>query len=298
MKTDFNILWIDDERASYDSVADDIDFHLSGLGFRSRTEFSTDAEGIVQKVRAANPFFIVLDYNLGGVTGDTFIQQLRDANCFHEVLFYTQDGFSAEQMSLFFRNPTTGMALGVSFCDKSERKQRVTELISLKATQVADLATQRGWIVADAIELEWRVSELLVATSEKLHKCFGQTFERLLENDKVDFGWRCSLLNGLLKDWINNIRELDNTSPKIATLNAIKAVLSQFSAEVIEVRNTIAHQRSIVAPDGTVQLPARQRRLPDIVFDAAYIASVRRGLVKHEDNLVRLKSLLEAPDAT
>ncbi len=50
---------------------------------------------------------------------------------------------------------------GVFFVDRSDAKDRIKDLLELKIRRATDLATVRGWIVADSIELEVLLGSVL-----------------------------------------------------------------------------------------------------------------------------------------
>jgi hypothetical protein len=249
--------------------------------------------GAIEAIRARNPYIVIVDYKLGGgVLGDTFINELRKGGLFHDVFFYTQDGFKEEDQKRFFPNFSTGLSMGVHFADKNHAKRRLCEIIDLKLSQVSDLPTQRGWIVADAIELEHQLDEILEALSAAIHPSLGGTVNRLIEDPRVDFGCRAQLLNGLLKDFVKYVSSMDPRNGILTSLAAIRSKTALFTAEIIQIRNSIAHQKHTEAAAGVITIEAIQPKQPPITYNAEFLQQVRRNIGKHQSAFGSLQTLI------
>jgi hypothetical protein len=296
MKIYFPIYWIDDNTNFCDSIRDEIEEHVRDThGLKLQIDFNSRVDGALEKIRTHNPYLVIVDFRLGGgTTGDVFINDLRRNHLYHDVLFYTQDGFDNTTLQSFFRDPTTGLSMGVHFAAKgSNTKTRLCSIIDLKLSQVSDLPTQRGWIVADAIELESEINDLISCLSSSIHTTFGKTIDRLLEDHRVDFGCKLGLINGVLKDLIKYINSQSPGHAIVQRLNSIKHVMSSFSPEIIEIRNSIAHQKHTSNDNGQITIITRQGTHSAIEFNPTFLQKVRLDIIKHHQNIEVLKGLLQ-----
>lgn len=295
MKIEFTILWLDDNEGFMDSIKDEIHEHLEEHGMQSNIEYLNPKNPDVVKIKVAsiNPYLIILDYNLeDDLKGDTIIKALRENKQHHDILFYTQDGFEEDTFSSFFKSPDTPLATGINFCNKTSSKDRICALIDLKLSHYADLSTQRGWIVADAIELEQELNELMIIVSQSINKVFSDTVQRVLEDPRSDFGFRASLFNGMLKDYLKVLRSNEPKHSLIEPLAIIKELASSFSEEIIEIRNSIAHQKHTVEADGKITIKQLQRRGEPIEYNQEFLKTVRCSILKHRQNFEELRSAL------
>ena len=297
MKIEYPILWIDDNRDYFETLKHDVIDHIQSHGMVEEILFALPASlvDVADLVRKHNPYLVVIDYKLGnGLTGDKLIEHIRDARLYHEILFYSQEGFDEETFKSFFSSVDSPLATGVNFCPKGEAAiDKICNLIDLKLSQVADLSTQRGWIVADVIELEHKLYEVLNLLGGSTHQVFSGTLKRLINSDRIDFGYLHEILNGAIKDLIAYLQVDDKEPAKLKTLKSAKAILNEFRNEVIELRNSIAHQaHSIDEKDGCILIPQRQRGLEPMRWEPDLIKGIRINLKKHNDNLDELCGLL------
>jgi len=296
MKIEFSIYWIDDNPDIYDSIRDEIEQHISdNHGLTLNVTYVKETSTALYDIKQKNPYLVVVDYKLtGGARGDAFITEMRAQGQLHDVFFYTQDGFQPEDRDRFFSSFSSGLTMGVHYADKKHAKSRLCKIIDLKLNQVSDLSTQRGWIVADVIELENELDEILEKLSNTIHPAFGSMMTRLLGDSRVDFGCRDQLLNGALKDMRKHILTQNPKHEILPTLGLIKDTVSLFSKEIIQVRNSIAHQRHFEMEGGGITLPARQKSQDPITYNLEFLKQVRQNIKKHRTNFQNIQKLLNS----
>lgn len=291
MKVNFPIIWIDDNEGFYDSLKDEIELHISDYGLQANIHFSENDDNLDNLLKKENPYILVLDYHLAGSKGDEIICNLRSKGHLHDILFYTQGGFSKANFQDFFDSTNSHLATGVHFCPKESTKERLYKLIDLKLSQVSDLSTQRGWIVADAIELEHQINAVLEKFGDHISPVFKATITRLLKSKRTDFGLKSSLLNGIIKDYINHLQKGDKNEEKIKKFKIIKKIIKNFSTEIIEIRNTIAHQKHRFVGDSILLSPIQSGQ-EDIIYDESFLKKVRNNIQIHYSNFNALEKLL------
>ena len=275
MKTDFLILWVDDNKLVIDSLATNLGEWLDDRGFELKVIPHKDETNVLTDIKNYDIELIVIDYKLPKKNGNEIIKEIRASGCYQDIVFYSEGVPPKEPYD------------GVFFVSKEDAKTRIKELVDLKLLRSSDPIGIRGWIVADAIELEGMVNELLI-------RCYtgkeGLTFtERLFfnENNPLEFGIKADMLNGIIKDYIAFLRSKGIKDGKIEKLEALKKIHDEFKKEVVEIRNIVAHQRIEDTEKGKVI-----KRKSTNVLDNATIIRIRKNLRKHRDNLLSLQAVI------
>lgn len=301
MKIEFPILWVDDNEGFMDSIQDEIHEHLDEHGMQPSIDYlnPTDPNSVLLKVKASNPYLIILDYKMdNGLFGDQVIQHLRENDSHHDIMFYTLGGFNSETFSGFFTDMESPLATGIHFCSKESAKDKICALIDLKLSHYADLPTQRGWIVADAIELERKLNETISLLGTSVHPLLCGAFSRLLESERVDFGCRHRMLQGSINDLIKFYNINEPTHPQLEQLKEIKIILKDFREEIIELRNSIAHQAHHINKAGVIEITRIQKKTAPISWTPQTLKRIRTDFKKHMENLSNLEEILTPPSQT
>ena len=156
MKTDFWVLWVDDNSDFVETLQLMLQISLDDKGFALQSVLHESANeeaqtAIYTDLNSRDIELLVVDYRLGEVQGDKLIQSIRERHYYQDIVFYSQGGIPKEIQRLD----------GVFFVDKNDAKERIKDIVELKMKRSSDLTTVRGWIVADAIELEIMLSEVV-----------------------------------------------------------------------------------------------------------------------------------------
>lgn len=286
MKPNFLILWIDDTKTFVESVRDPILDLLKEKGFTGQIELHKDEHGVLASLKKCEVDLIVVDYNLPQKKGDQLIEEIRSQNCFQDIVFYSQDGRPVEP---FKQNPPDG----VFFVSREDARDIIKRIISLKMRRLTDTIFFRGWVVADAIELE-HLLELVLC------KCFPEKqaarVKRFLAQNRVyDFGQKHVILSGIIEDSIVELK-LESEAPaaeKVKALSECKKILDGFPKEVIGIRNTAAHQASKRTEEGVRKIKPRAKQGGmEVVLTEAQCIKIRTNLQMHKQNLDALLKLL------
>ena len=278
MKTDFLMLWVDDQRHVIDALVLDLERWLDNKGFVLKTLIHTDAKRVIDDIRNNEVELIIIDYKLRGKNGDILIEEIRQQGFYEDIVFYSEGG-----------PPTDKNFDGVHYVSKEDANMRIKKVIELKLKRTSDPISIRGWIVADAIELEGMVTELLF-------RCFGEKegftlAKRLLHPDKrpfIDFGAKQMLLSGVLKDLISHLEahnEMDEQ--EIGQLKNYRTIFNDFTSDIIHIRNAIAHQKVEDLATGRV---IRKQNGSKIILNEDTFIQIRKDLRKHRDNLIALQT--------
>ncbi len=280
MKTDFLMLWVDDRRLLIEALAMSLKGWLDKKGFELNIIMRPDEKNVLDDVKNRAIELIVIDYRLNKKNGDEIIKDIRNSGCYQDIVFYSENELPA---TLFD---------GVFYVHKQDAETRIRELIELKLWRSSDPSGVRGWIVADAIELEGIVTDLLGL-------CFtqreGYTFSKRFFHDHnapIDFGRKVDILKGILNDlseWMSKLPKKDEA--KIKRIDECNKIFKDFKEEVVEVRNAVAHQKTEVTDSGLVIKKKTSKAEPIALEDATFV-KIRNDLRKHHKNLIELLELL------
>src|SRR5882762_9974709 len=90
MKTDFSILWVDDNSEFVDSLAGPLRTWMEEHGFTLLVYQHKGEAGVENDIKTKEIELIILDYKLrGSKKGDEIINNLRDKNYYHDIVFYS-----------------------------------------------------------------------------------------------------------------------------------------------------------------------------------------------------------------
>ena len=275
MKTDFLILWVDDNKLVIDSLTSNLKGWLEEKGFELKVFPHKDETNVLRDIKENDVELIIIDYKLPKKNGDEIIKEIRKNDCYQDIVFYSEVVPPKEPYD------------GVFFVSKEDAKTRIKELIDLKLRRSSDPIGIRGWIVADAIELEGMVNQLLIRCYT--HRDGFNFTDRLFFSDSnpLEFGTKAGMLNGIFKDRISFLRAQAAKDGSVEQLEACKIIFDSFQKEVVEIRNIVAHQRI----EETEKGKAIKRKSTNILEETT-IVQIRKNLRKHRDNLITLQSVI------
>jgi len=292
MKLDYHILWIDDTPTWVKSIEGSLRDHFDEMGYRLKITQAKSGEKIDDLIKNPELDLIIVDYKLPKATGKELIETIRGKHVLIEIVFYSQEGNPKDK----FDSPPDG----VYFTSREDAEERITNVIDLTLKKALDINNVRGLVIAESIDIEIRLGEVLV-------RCFGKNGElfreRLLhpENGIFDFGKKDKLLQGILKDKISaltkRIEEAKGRRMKAAkkTLEALKNLKEEyktFAKDVIHPRNTMAHVEKRWDENGKCILRSRAKGSPEIAVDQEWFVKARKDLIKHGNNLEEMLNKL------
>lgn len=278
----YEMLWIDDSPAWVDPMKESIAEYLDELGLNLEVALFPDWRGATTYLDGHDPDPIAVDYNLSELKGDEVVEHIRDKNKFTEILFYTAEEDYTNVLRAqdgVYRTPRAG------FDDK------VRKLIGLTLKRVQLPAIMRGLVIAETTDLEATIEDVLVQHFGEKGALFR---ERVLRVPFLyTFKTKYDLLAGLLGDQIKSCNVALNgggtkdpaVQVRLDQLKKYKAILDVFNAEVVEVRNTLAHVKEDTDAQGRVTLKSIRKDGATIVIDHEWCVKIRKDLAKHGANL-------------
>ncbi|HTV43380.1 MAG TPA: response regulator [Candidatus Sulfotelmatobacter sp.] len=283
MKLDYNILWIDDTPKWVQSIEGSLKDHCDGLGFRLNIALERNGANIAEAIRNPELDLIIVDFQLPKVTGKELIETIRKKHVLIEIVFYSQSGNPKDK----FETPPDG----VYFTSREDAEERILAVIDLTLKKTQDINNIRGLVIAETIDIEAKLNEVLV-------HCFGDQGvlfrDRLLDPEfgLFDFGKKDKLLQGILKDRIKELNKkasdgngTEKEAKILAALKELKSVYTLFPVEVIHPRNTMAHVEKQWDEHGQCILRSHLKGHDAIYVDHEWCMRARKNLIKHMDNL-------------
>jgi CheY-like chemotaxis protein len=274
MKTDFNILWIDDDKPYVQSTEKILKHWLDNFGFSLNIIWFPNEKGVFDKIKETNVELIIVDYRMPQKKGDEVITDIRNQHLYHDIIFYSAADLPKITLD------------GVFFVSKEDSIKRIKELIELKLEKLIDPISVRGWIVADAIELEIMITDML--SSCITEKDGYGIIERFFycHNSPLEFGRKVDILNGILNDLI----EHEETQSRKEKLCKCKDVFKKFKKEIVEVRNAIAHQKVEFDGEKTI-IKMKTKDATPIEINSDQIIKIRNNIRKQYSNLQELQQI-------
>jgi CheY-like chemotaxis protein len=156
MTLKFKILWFEDRSEVVKPVRARLSQYLDKLGFELELEHHLHGNELGSLLEQRFDL-ILTDVNLAeGSVGDEIVHRIRDNDIYTDVLLYSVHdsalGPILDKHKLLER---------VSWCTSSELFEKTKSLIDLGLRRVQDLSNMRGLVVAEAIELESQITEVL-----------------------------------------------------------------------------------------------------------------------------------------
>ena len=282
MSIEYQILWVDDAPDWVASIEGSIKGHLEEKGYDPRIELKqSGAEVDISKLTHID--LIVIDYQLpkdngDELKGDKLIKQIRDKEYLTEIIFYSEGNFAL-----------TEHVDGVYISPRNEVEELIKRVIDETIKKAQDITLIRGFIIAEAIDVENILEECMA-------KVFGDKGELFAEKvisakpPVYSASEKYSFIKRVVEDLIKNTRKGTKRSAK---LKDIEKKMKKLTVEVFEQRNILAHSRKEVGADGSTTLEGINKLTKEIVFNKEWLSSVRKNISKHKEYLNELKEILE-----
>ncbi|GAA4033236.1 hypothetical protein GCM10022386_17070 [Flavobacterium cheonhonense] len=288
MKLDYNILWVDDrikERPFQKILGETKDF-LSDQYFNCNiieTEDFNEFKEIFSKKKEFD--IIITDYSLNeGTFGSQVIDFVRDSeHNFTEIFFYSAND-NVKDIKLFSNNRITFFQLTGG--DYKELESEIMEVINQTIKKFQNIVAMRGMIMNETSSLDVEIEDILSKIIEKGDQKIIEIIKNKFLKTNSDFANRitnCNVVSDLLYYIGANhrvrsiIRNIDN--------GEIKDILSDYTKQIIEVRNQFAHA---VLDSETNTFKTRN----GIVFNNEECTNIRKNINRHIKNLKDLKTLI------
>ena len=276
MSLEYQILWVDDSPDWIASIEDSIKSHLVESGYEPRIELKQTA-GDVDTSRLTHIDLIIIDYRLPEANGDELIKQIRGTECLTEIVFYSEETV-----------PSTGHVNGVYISPRNEVEELIKKVIDETIKKAQDITLVRGFIIAEAIDVENILEECMA----KVFEDKGELFSEKVINVKppiYDAFKKFKFVQEIVKDRKGN---LEKGTAQHRELSDIENTMNDLAREVFDQRNILAHSRKKIDNGGSTRLEGINKETREIVFNREWLFSARKNISKHKANLEKLKQIL------
>ena len=276
MSIEYKISWVDDSHDWVESIEDSIKSHLEEKGYLPKIDFYESGDS-VDTSKLTEVDLIIIDYQLSGANGDELIKKIRADECLTEIVFYSQDSITpSEHLN------------GIYYAARDEAEEMIKKIIDQTIKKAQDITLIRGFIIAEAIDVENILEECMV----KIFKDMGDLFsERVLgANPPVyDAYKKFRFVKKIASALKNDSKETE----LFEELRAIDKTMGKLFEEVFEQRNILAHSQKIINDDGSTTLEGINKEAKKkLDFSEEWLSSIRNNISKHKENLMQLKKIL------
>lgn len=276
MSIEYKILWVDDSPDWVSSVKDNITSHLEGKGYEPKIELQESGDD-VDTSRFTDIDLIIIDYQLQDSKGDELIKRIRDKECLTEIVFYSQGAIEPDDR-----------LYGVHYSSRDDVEECIKKVVDETIKRAQDITLVRGFIIAEAIDVENILEECMV----KVFEDKGELFSEKVIGAKpsvYDAYNKFRFVKRIIKDRIDDAREDTN---RYEQLKDIDKIMNDLDKEVFDQRNILAHSKITINDGGSITLEGINKQTKEINFSQEWLSWTRKNIAKHKENLMQLKEIL------
>jgi hypothetical protein len=290
MRLTYTILWIENDPETIKLKSPEIERHLDSLFFDAKIIPKEDDSGIIDLINNSDINLILVDYNLQEgkeegkkkKTGDEIIDAIRQNRVYTEVVFYSGGPF---------RNKIMSQLEGVFYSDLEGLPDKVNSIIDLTIKKNQDINNIRGMFIAETIDLENKLEELINlyfgSDTEKKTVC-----EELVSPEfrLFELADKYKLMNIICRERTKSLaQQLAKASPEkkevvkkeMIMLEKLSSELAKINVEIINNRNILAHTEE--SGQRNTLISYINKGTPTIVNDE-FCLSIRKNIRKHSKN--------------
>ncbi len=276
MSIEYKILWVDDSTDWVESIEGSIISHLEEKGYAPEITLEESGAG-VDTSKLADIDLIVIDYQLPGPNGDELIRQIRKEECLTEIVFYSQDPITPPE---HFED--------MYYETRDAAEELIKKVIDETIKKTADITWVRGFIIVAAIDIENILEEFMADVFDDKSNIF---LDRVINAKPPVYNAydKFRFVKRIVKDRISDEQE---GTDRYQQLKDIDIIMNKLTEEVFDQRNIFAHSKKKINDDGSTTLEGINKKKPKIDFNQEWLSSVRKDILKHKENLNRLKKIL------
>ncbi|MFX1521763.1 MAG: hypothetical protein ACFFCD_17800 [Promethearchaeota archaeon] len=301
MELQYNLLWFEDSERLVRPLKKRISNYLKDLGgFSLDLTYKEDSTNLDQCFTKEFDLILV-DWNLNPakngkkMSGEKLIQEIRRKGVFTEIIFYSAiDDFEAQSFRLD----------GVYFTDTDGDNLflRMQDIIMHTLQRNLRLSVTRGLFVASTIALIYRMEEIisgiLKLSNAQLDFFQDYIIQAGFFTDRAKFDIIKDYLANEIKKMSENMqrshgKEKEKLTKKLGIIRDMRKKFGKFLPEVIEIRNCLAHARSVPNRKNTLRVWNKDKKCyEDWEFDLNRCKDIRTKFLSHEINLEKILSLI------
>lgn len=291
MRINYNILWFEDNRTSYNTKKTSVEEIIKEFGFNF-TEPQNEVDGSNIDAIEYNKFdLIIADMNLSdGITSMELMNRIRGKEIFTEVLFYSSNGEDA------VRNELAKYRIDGAYCsdrNNEDFEYKAKEVIQTLIKKTQDLTNMRGLVMAETSELDRLMIDILKIffVDQKTNES-ESIFTKLLRDidkshkRKLDQSENCDKKcthKVLAEETIKVImcHEFDSSKKSQAVYKIIQKsnfdydgnFHEDYNSEISKLRNQLAHCHSEI--QGSKEILIIKNGEEEVIFDESKFKHIR-----------------------
>ena len=318
MRLEYNILWFEDSEDYVESLKPRLEGFIEGFGFEPKFTIVPNGSDLPELLDNNSFDIILMDFSLEGESGNggnggVLINMIRGRDVYTEILFY-----SAQHD---FRGHIDPYLDGVFFADRGDLFEKSKKVINLTIKKSQDINNLRGLVIAESIDMESKMDEILMsyfgADDEKdvdigskideiLMSYFGTddekdaVFRKIADHhfNVISFKNKYDFINKICNERIKRLEKKNsdmggdgNLKDEIDNLKQLKKGIGRIEAEIINVRNILAHTKEDPEKKNTLVSKINKNE-EETIIDDGWCKKKRNDIRKQSANLDRLLSYI------
>ena len=212
-----------------------------------------------------------------GDKGDKLIKQIRDKEYLTEIVFYSQE--TIEPDDRFYR---------VNYSIRDDVEECIKQVVDETIKKAQDITLVRGFIIAEAIDVENILEECMA----KVFEDKGELFSEKVIGAKppvYDAYNKFMFVKRIVKERKNDAQEGTN---RYTQLKDIDEIMNELDKVVFAQRNILAHSKITINDHGSITLEGINKPAKKINFNQEWLSRTRKNIAKHKEVLMQLKEIL------
>lgn len=304
MKLDYNILWFEDIKSSFDTKKKIVRDIVESLGFNFLEPRNETDGSNIESIDYSDFDLLIVDLNLAGVRGPSLIDKIRHGHdVYTEVIFYSSDGERA------VRDALREYEIDGAYCagrENDDFEEKVGKVIRTTIKKVQDVNNMRGLIMAETSDIDKTMLEIITAVIEK--DKFGikneviksiydsvqskvnnkkDDFDKYRKNDKIDKVVKDNLMFDSHQKIIALQKIIDLIDHEVTTPLKNATFHNEYK-KVKTNRDLLAHVTPMVV-DGKKILKSG---ISEIEFSEDYCNNIRNAIKTHSGTLTEILALV------
>lgn len=300
MRLDFNVLWVDDQPKSVESVRNSVGLKLRKHGFNLK-DFPVSSADEASKKLGASVFademdLVLVDYDLGKkqTGGDRALKIVRRAIEHKDIIFYSALSVKALNELVYQEG-----VQGVFCCNRTELVETILGLFQSLTKKVLDLDHMRGIVMGATSDIDHVVLDSLVLLAKLLNHQQTKRWEkkatkRLDEKLQVLSAKVSSAEKKAVIELCADVDLLTSTDRLRLLVNALqflgtdhdshRADVSRYLQEVVPKRNKLGH--------AAMKFINGERTLA--ALNETALLAMLPNLLEHRETFYALRAVLES----
>ncbi|WP_310554660.1 hypothetical protein [Flavobacterium sp.] len=289
MKLNYNIIWVDDkiDTRPYLAIKKDLFDFVTNEFFNCDIQEAEDFNEFQELFNEDKSYdLIITDLSLNnGTTGKEVIDFIRENKHNHTEIFFYSANTKLRQQQLINSNRITFYQLTEG--NYNELKNEIIDLVKLTISKFQHIVSMRGMIMHETSSLDVKIEDILnqIINKGDKDKLLNIIKEKFLKTSE-EFAKRISKCNDVeeLLQFIGADHRVRAILRNISNVE-VKNILSDYTKEVITVRNQFAHAELNIETNIF-------KTKNGLIFNDAQCVIIRKNINKHLKNLDALQSFI------